>query len=100
MTLADITRSYVQQLKKEQHSTGRYTYNGHGSGNGLSGPMGPNGVYAPPTPGTELAEQIYASKLYALLEQSAQAYHDKYFHSMISDANDDRGHDRQKWKNS
>lgn len=79
LTLADITRSYVQKLKQEQHATGRYTYGSQGSAGGLPGPMGPNGVYAPPTPGTELAEQIYASKLYALLEQSAQAYSRQIF---------------------
>lgn len=79
LSLADLARSYARQLKDEQHATSRYTYGQTGSSNGFTGPMGPNGVYAPQMPGTELAEQIYASKLYALLEQSAQAYSRQIF---------------------
>jgi hypothetical protein len=69
LTLADITQSYIKQVRKEQESTSNYTYNptGHNT-------TARHGAYAPPTDGIALAEQIYASKLYNLLEQSAMAY--------------------------
>jgi hypothetical protein len=69
LTLADITRGYIRQVKKEQASTGHCSYNSQGLNT-----MGPNGAYAPPASGIALSEQLYASKLYALLEQSSQAY--------------------------
>lgn len=69
LTLADITRGYIKQVRKEQESTSNYTYNPAGHNTPTR-----HGAYAPPTDGTALAEQIYASKLYNLLEQSAMAY--------------------------
>lgn len=70
LTLADITRGFVRNVKHEQTSTSRYTYQGAGRG---------PGVYAPPTSGVAMAEQIYASKIYSLLEQSALAYSRKIY---------------------
>ena len=67
LTLADITRSYVKHATQEQEATSRYT---SGSPAGRIA----HGAYAPPTSGIALSEQLYASKLYNLLEQSAQAY--------------------------
>ena len=75
LTLADITHSYIKQLHKEQDTTGHCTYNKAGSPTGHMR----HGAYAPPLSGTALSEQIYASKLYNLLEQSAQAYSDQIF---------------------
>lgn len=69
LTLADIARGYIKQVRKEQESTSNYTYNPAGHNTPAR-----HGAYAPPTDGTALAEQIYASKLYNLLEQSAMAY--------------------------
>jgi len=69
LTLADITRGYIKQVRKEQESTSNYTYNPAGNNTAAR-----HGAYAPPTDATALAEQIYASKLYNLLEQSAMAY--------------------------
>lgn len=70
LTLADITRGYIKQMRQEQDSTGHCTYNQGGTGTGSIC----YGVNAPPTDGAALSEQLYASKLYNLLEQSAQAY--------------------------
>ena len=70
LTLADITRGYIKQMRQEQDSTGHCTYNQGGTGTGSIR----YGVNAPPTDGAALSEQLYASKLYNLLEQSAQAY--------------------------
>jgi outer membrane biosynthesis protein TonB len=75
LTLADITRSYVKQVHKEQNETGHYTYNKTGAPLGASA----HGVYAPPTSGVALSEQLYASKLYNLLDQSAQAYSNQIY---------------------
>ena len=68
--MADITRGYIKQMRQEQDTTGHCTYNQSGSPSGSIR----HGVYAPPTDATALSEQLYASKLYNLLEQSAQAY--------------------------
>lgn len=70
LSLADITSSYIKHMRQEQDSTGHYTCTQGGSGQGSIS----HGVYAPPTGAAALAEQIYASKLYNLLEQSAKAY--------------------------
>jgi hypothetical protein len=75
LTLADITRSYVKQVHKEQNETGHYTYNKNGSSSGSVA----HGIYAPPASGVALSEQLYASKLYNLLEQSAQAYSNQIY---------------------
>lgn len=70
LTLADITRGFVRNVKHEQAATSRYTYQGASRG---------QGVYAPPTSGVAMAEQMYASKIYSLLEQSAMAYSRKIY---------------------
>ncbi len=75
LTLADITQSYVKHIRQEQEVTGHCTYN---QGNSSSGSIR-HGVYAPPTDATALSEQIYASKLYSLLEQSAKAYSNQIY---------------------
>lgn len=70
LTLADITKGYIKHMRTEQDATGHCSYN---QGRSHSGSIS-RGAYAPPTDGAALSEQIYASKLYNLLEQSAQAY--------------------------
>ena len=75
LTMADITRGYIKQVQQEHDVTGHCTYNQGGSS---SGPIR-YGVNEPPTDAHALSEQIYASKLYNLLEQSAQAYSNQIY---------------------
>lgn len=74
--LADIARGYVERVRQERAETGRCAYSTRASGGYC---MMRHGAACPADPGIDLAEQVYAAKLFELLDQSSQAYANKVY---------------------